>query len=88
MLLAARREARQQFQQGRNLSGGSEEAVKGIEHAEGVALVLRQNVVQGQRDTQEADRFRMSLFLFLSRPRREDRHGLTVTAASYRITNT
>jgi complex III assembly factor LYRM7 len=34
---------------GRLLESDSENAVKGIEHAEGVAQVLRHNVVQGKK---------------------------------------
>lgn len=47
-LLAARHEARKNFENGRNLAVGSEEMSKQITHAEEVAKFLKENVVQGQ----------------------------------------
>jgi complex III assembly factor LYRM7 len=48
LLHAARTQARTGFDNLRSLDGDSEEALKGIEHAEGVASVLRHNIVQGK----------------------------------------
>lgn len=47
-LIAARRAAREGFESKRNLSLDSTEASEGIQHAENVSKVLRENVVQGQ----------------------------------------
>ena len=49
LLHAARTQARTGFDSLRSLDSGSEEATKGIQHAEGVAEILRQNVVQAKR---------------------------------------
>jgi complex III assembly factor LYRM7 len=49
-LLAARHEARKNFENNRGLATGSEEMSKSITHAEEVAKFLRENVVQGQAD--------------------------------------
>ena len=54
LLHAARTQARTEFDKLRSLDAGSEEATKGIQHAEGVAEVLRHNVVQGRR-AEESD---------------------------------
>jgi len=48
LLHAARSQARAGFDNSISLDPSSEEAKKGIEHAEGVAQVLRHNVVQGR----------------------------------------
>jgi complex III assembly factor LYRM7 len=49
LLHAARTQARNGFDTLRSIDAGSSEAVKAVEHANGVAQVLRHNVVQGQR---------------------------------------
>lgn len=49
LLHAARTQARAGFENLSSLDPSSEEASKGIAHAEGVAEVLRHNVVQGVR---------------------------------------
>ncbi|KIY02670.1 uncharacterized protein Z520_01135 [Fonsecaea multimorphosa CBS 102226] len=48
LLHAARMQARTGFEMLRTVDADSEEAIKGIAHAEGVASVLRHNVVQGK----------------------------------------
>ena len=48
MLQGARAQARLSFEQGRTLSEGSEEFKNGIQKAEDVARILRENVVQGE----------------------------------------
>ncbi|EXJ67239.1 uncharacterized protein A1O5_09886 [Cladophialophora psammophila CBS 110553] len=49
LLHAARTQARTGFDTLRSLDPDSEEAIKGIAHAEGVASILRHNVVQGKQ---------------------------------------
>lgn len=58
LLHAARTQARTGFDSLRSLEPDSEEAVKGIAHAEGVASVLRHNIVQGKR-REDSDVIRM-----------------------------
>ena len=48
MLIAARKHARHGFNQNRRLGEGSVEAGQALEHAAGVAQILRENVVQGK----------------------------------------
>lgn len=48
MLTAARRAARDQFEEKRLLSLDSKEAGDSIQYAEDVARILRENVVQGK----------------------------------------
>ena len=50
-LTAARFQARQTFEHNRNLEG--EEAKNGISHAEDVARILRENIVQGIAQEQD-----------------------------------
>ncbi|EME41189.1 hypothetical protein DOTSEDRAFT_73572 [Dothistroma septosporum NZE10] len=47
-LRASRDFARQQFRENRTLKAGSPEAAQGVEHAQGVTKILRENVVQGK----------------------------------------
>lgn len=49
LLHASRSQARQGFEDNRSLESASAEASKAIEHAQGVAEVLRANVVQGRK---------------------------------------
>ena len=59
MLFAARHQARTSFTTGRSLLPGSLEATERITHAEDVAKILRQNVVQGRKvESEEEDRYR------------------------------
>lgn len=48
MLLAARKHARDSFNNNRRQEVGSAEAAQSLEHAAGVAQILRENVVQGR----------------------------------------
>lgn len=48
MLPAARSQARESFIKNRKLESGSNEATQAIQHAQGVAQILRENVVQGE----------------------------------------
>lgn len=49
LLHAARTQARDGFNKQRSLDAYSKEATEGITHAEGVAEVLKHNIVQGKR---------------------------------------
>lgn len=49
LLHSARTQARAGFDSLSSLDPASEEATKGVAHAEGVAHMLRHNVVQGER---------------------------------------
>jgi len=57
ILLGARQQARQAFEQGRALQPDSDEAAKQIHYARDVAMILRENVVQGKAVEGDADRF-------------------------------
>jgi complex III assembly factor LYRM7 len=57
MLAASRTEARNRFEMNRGLDPHSEEYAQALEEAQGVATVLRQNVVQGA--SAEGDKFSM-----------------------------
>ena len=58
LLSAARHEARKGFDSKRQLTSSGEEAAAGIAHAEEVARILRQNVVQGQQVNEKGERYR------------------------------
>jgi len=47
ILRASRAHARTEFRKGKTLAPGSTEAAQGIEHAQGVTQILRENLVQG-----------------------------------------
>jgi complex III assembly factor LYRM7 len=49
LLHAARQQAREGFNNLRSAKATSDEATKGIAHAEEVAKLLRHNIVQGQK---------------------------------------
>lgn len=55
MLSEARKWARHNFDQNRN--AGSVEAEQGIKHAEATAQILRENVVQGQRENEQSHNY-------------------------------
>lgn len=48
--MESRRFARESFNANSHLESGSVEIQQGIEHAQGVAKILRENVVQGKQD--------------------------------------
>jgi len=56
MLIASRVEARKRFNENRNLDPQSQECTKALDEAEGVSMILRQNIVQGA-GAQEGDNF-------------------------------
>jgi len=58
LLSAARHEARKVFDSKRRQTSGGEEAAAGIAHAEEVARILRQNVVQGQQVDEKGEKYR------------------------------
>ena len=49
-LIAARREARRRFEEGRKWTVEATEAIEGIEEARNVAKFLRQNLAQGIKE--------------------------------------
>ncbi|KAI9652825.1 MAG: Mitochondrial zinc maintenance protein 1, mitochondrial [Alyxoria varia] len=60
MLNGARMKARRSFEESRNLQSDSEAVQQGVKHAEDVAKILRQNVVQGTK-AGEADQFKLRI---------------------------
>ncbi|EXJ95619.1 hypothetical protein A1O1_00741 [Capronia coronata CBS 617.96] len=60
LLHAARIQARSGFEKLSSIDPSSEEAQKGIEHAEGVASILRHNIVQGKH-VEGSDVLRLNL---------------------------
>ncbi|MCJ1242508.1 Mitochondrial zinc maintenance protein 1, mitochondrial [Varicellaria rhodocarpa] len=63
LLPSARAQARSSFAENRSLLPSSQEAIDQIAHAEEVAKILRQNVVQGQQveSEQKADKYRLRI---------------------------
>lgn len=57
MLVASRTEARNRFEANKGLDPQSKEYAQAMEEAQDVAMVLRQNVVQGA--SEEGDKFSM-----------------------------
>jgi len=55
-LRASRQFARESFDKNRDSPNGSPEAEAGIDHAKGVAQILRENVVQGSRKKDETSK--------------------------------
>jgi hypothetical protein len=53
VLLSARTQARDGFNKNRSLESSSKEATEAVAHAEGVAQVLRHNIVQGKQEEGE-----------------------------------
>lgn len=71
-LMAARYEARKNFDQNRLLYSGSKEASAKIKHAEEVAKLLRENVVQGRAVDEEGSKFRLRIHEHTERGDNED----------------
>jgi len=65
-LTAARRAARDNFDQNRALAS-AEETSKIIQHAEDVAKILRENVVQGKAVGSEENRFKLRIHEHIER---------------------
>jgi len=61
LLTAARHEARKNFNASSALTSGSPDAVAGIAHAEDVAKILRQNVVQGEKVDGEGEKYKLRI---------------------------
>jgi len=61
VLNAARKEARRRFDEGRNLTAGTDQAVEGIEEARNVSKFLRRNLVQGIKEDKD-DYYSKTLF--------------------------
>ncbi|KAF2863726.1 hypothetical protein K470DRAFT_210200 [Piedraia hortae CBS 480.64] len=51
--------AQQTFAENKGLGSGTEDALKAIQHAEGVAQILRENVVQGKNKGQDTYKLRI-----------------------------
>ncbi|CAD0098825.1 unnamed protein product [Aureobasidium mustum] len=60
-LYNSRRFARDSFDQNRSIKAGSIEAEKAVEHAQGVAQILRENVVQGATDKEESETYKLRI---------------------------
>jgi len=60
-LLAARQNARDGFEKHRDLSSGSEEAVKRIHYANDISKMLRENVLQGAPVEGKENRYRLRI---------------------------
>ncbi|KAH0253608.1 hypothetical protein KCU91_g18407, partial [Aureobasidium melanogenum] len=60
-LYNSRRFARDSFDQNRGIKPGSIEAEKAVEHAQGVAQILRENVVQGATDKEESETYKLRI---------------------------
>ncbi|KAI4747930.1 hypothetical protein E4T50_01807 [Aureobasidium sp. EXF-12298] len=60
-LYNSRRFARDSFDQNRGIKAGSIEAEKAVEHAQGVAQILRENVVQGATDKEESETYKLRI---------------------------
>ncbi|KAH8590721.1 hypothetical protein B0O99DRAFT_520782 [Bisporella sp. PMI_857] len=61
LLLAARAEARNSFRSNAGLSPSSSEYAAAVRHAEEVAQILKQNVVQGVRVQGEEDKYKLRI---------------------------
>ncbi|KAH0155262.1 hypothetical protein KCU67_g8781, partial [Aureobasidium melanogenum] len=60
-LYNSRRFARDSFDQNRSIKAGSIEAEEAVEHAQGVAQILRENVVQGATDKEESETYKLRI---------------------------
>lgn len=57
MLVESRKWARKNFDDNRKASPGSIEAEQGIAHARATSQILRENVVQGQRESEQSHNY-------------------------------
>ncbi|KAI4765004.1 hypothetical protein E4T52_00215 [Aureobasidium sp. EXF-3400] len=57
----SRKFARDSFDQNRRFKAGSIEAEKAVEHAQGVAQILRENVVQGSTDKEASSTYKLNI---------------------------
>ncbi|KAF2262457.1 mitochondrial zinc maintenance protein 1, mitochondrial [Lojkania enalia] len=83
-LIAARYQARKNFEENRELPTGSEELSKQIIHAEEVAKFLRENLVQGQARDNEPGSYKLRIHEHTERGNNEDikkGKGNTLTGA-------
>jgi len=60
-LQTSRKFARDSFDKNRRFKAGSIEAEKAVEHAQGVAQILRENVVQGATDKEESKTYKLNI---------------------------
>ncbi|KAF1348723.1 hypothetical protein BDV97DRAFT_191186 [Delphinella strobiligena] len=61
MLIESRKWARKNFDDNRKASPGSIEAEQGIAHATATAQILRENVVQGQRESEQSHHYKLNI---------------------------
>ncbi|KAL1311196.1 hypothetical protein AAFC00_001391 [Neodothiora populina] len=61
MISESRKWARHNFDQGRTVAPGSVEAEQGIKHAQATAQILRENVVQGQRENAQSHHYKLNI---------------------------
>ncbi|KAF2799576.1 mitochondrial zinc maintenance protein 1, mitochondrial [Melanomma pulvis-pyrius CBS 109.77] len=71
-LIAARHEARRNFENNRGLASGSEELSKQLTHAEDVAKFLRENLVQGQALDKDEQKYKLRIHEHTERGDNED----------------
>ena len=57
MLSESRKWVRHNYDEKRSVAPGSVEADAGIKHAEATAQILRENVVQGKRDSEQSHNY-------------------------------
>ncbi|KAM3421835.1 hypothetical protein BST61_g2212 [Cercospora zeina] len=61
MLRSSRAFARNEFRNGAKLPADSAEAAQGVEHAQGVTQILRENVVQGKRVGSVGEKYKLNI---------------------------
>lgn len=61
MLRSSRAFARSEFRTGAKLIPNGPEAAQGVEHAQGVAQILRENVVQGKKVGEVGEKYRLNI---------------------------
>ncbi|KAJ9621259.1 Mitochondrial zinc maintenance protein 1, mitochondrial [Taxawa tesnikishii (nom. ined.)] len=82
-LTNARRFARQNFDQNKTVRVGSIEAANGIEHAQSVTKILRENVVQGSKSGAE-EKFKLRIHEETERGDNETIRKLKGTGKSFK----
>ncbi|PPJ56801.1 hypothetical protein CBER1_05949 [Cercospora berteroae] len=61
MLRSSRAFARGEFRNGAKLPADSVEAAQGVEHAQGVAQILKENIVQGKRVGDVGEKYKLNI---------------------------
>ena len=81
-LHASRQFARDSFSKSRRLDPAGVEAAQGVEHAQGVTQILRENVVQGKH--KEGETYKLNLHEFTQRMENETATKLRGTTKTFR----